>query len=60
MPIKTVHYYYFWLGKTIQPGSIPGDTIMTYLLKKRRAEKQLFAEAQKGKKQPTEEKASRL
>ncbi len=31
-----------------------------YLLKKRRAEKQLFAEAQKVKRQPVKEKASRL
>jgi hypothetical protein len=29
-------------------------------LKKRRAERQLFAEAQKGKRQPAKEKASRL
>jgi hypothetical protein len=33
---------------------------MTYLLKKRGAEKQLFVEAQKGKRQPAKEEASRL
>ncbi len=36
------------------------DGITTYLLKKRGAEKQLFVEAQKGKRQPAKEKASRL
>jgi hypothetical protein len=33
---------------------------MTYLLKTKRAERQLFAEAQKGKMQLAREKASRL
>jgi hypothetical protein len=32
------------------------DDITTYLLKKRRAEKQLFAEAQKGKSSPLKKK----
>jgi hypothetical protein len=33
---------------------------MTHLLKENRVERQLFAEAQKGKRQPAKEKASQL